>query len=328
MRTSRRPSRFRHAVAVIMALALLAALISMGLVPGLNLLQDMLSDEELSPRLPPVAGLPIAVTTGRYLVAPSGDAVLFDWPGVRIETEATCGVPAACTTATTSRAVVVTRIRVAVRLATTFPGAEDQQASLNAVHGLGSHEFNVTASVLPTVGNATASAVLLTPAVSSEVGEFSVVLRVPRVCGGSGDDEQPGYAAPLLVAVQKRTEALFGVVSLSNISVTDVTKAGAERVCQLSPPRTPAEPVRRIEFIGDSITAGFSSAGTSPCRFSSSTEDVGASYAGQLVRLMEHASGQRVEWRALAWSGRVWAPSTPPSCISECLAPVSSIPCP
>lgn len=92
------------------------------------------------------------------------------------------------------------------------------------------------------------------------------------------------------VMVFKRTEALFGVVSLFGI----VLSPGGS----LQPAQPNFNESRRIEFIGDSITCGFGDLGTFPCNFSASTEDVSHSYAELIARELD------ADIHIVAWSGK------------------------
>jgi lysophospholipase L1-like esterase len=93
---------------------------------------------------------------------------------------------------------------------------------------------------------------------------------------------------PHQLSIYKRTEPL---VSESQLLGLELAPAG--RLLPL-PPR----PARRLELIGDSITAGFGVLGDRSCPFSPATEDFSLSYGS----LMARALGAEVI--AVAWSGR------------------------
>ncbi|HEY4016143.1 MAG TPA: SGNH/GDSL hydrolase family protein [Polyangiaceae bacterium] len=91
----------------------------------------------------------------------------------------------------------------------------------------------------------------------------------------------------------KRTEALFGEVQLLGFVPSSEGALG---------PASAWRPARRIELVGDSITAGYGDEGTTPtCPFSASTENELAAYGAIAARALgaEHAT--------LAWSGKTVA---------------------
>jgi lysophospholipase L1-like esterase len=91
-----------------------------------------------------------------------------------------------------------------------------------------------------------------------------------------------------VLTVVRRTEALFGPSELLGIDVP----GGAV----LSPPPALG---RRIEIIGDSISAGYGNEGAdASCPFSADTENYGAAYGPELGRLLG------AEVSTVAWSGR------------------------
>lgn len=88
--------------------------------------------------------------------------------------------------------------------------------------------------------------------------------------------------------VYRRTEALFGPTEFIELLVDQG---------QLLPAPPRAE--RRIEVVGDSISAGYGNAGTSvSCPFSADTENHHASYGAVLARALG------AELSTVAWSGR------------------------
>lgn len=90
------------------------------------------------------------------------------------------------------------------------------------------------------------------------------------------------------LTVVKRTEPLVSEAQLLGLELPD---GGS-----LLPP--PPPPVRRIELVGDSITAGFGILGDAGSGFSATTEDFTLSYGALAAR----ALGAEVV--AVAWSGR------------------------
>jgi lysophospholipase L1-like esterase len=91
------------------------------------------------------------------------------------------------------------------------------------------------------------------------------------------------------VLLSKRTEARVGEVQFFGF----VTPNGTSLL-----PAPPAPP-RRIEFIGDSITAGYGNEGPSEhCRFSAQTENAYQTYAGRTARALG------ADWVIVAWSGK------------------------
>ena len=91
----------------------------------------------------------------------------------------------------------------------------------------------------------------------------------------------------------KRTEALFGEVQLLGF----VPASGGELR-----PASAWRPVRRVELVGDSITAGYGDEGATPtCPFSVSTENELAAYGAVAARELgaEHVT--------IAWSGKTIA---------------------
>jgi len=92
-----------------------------------------------------------------------------------------------------------------------------------------------------------------------------------------------------VVELFKRTEPEVGQGQLLGLELPP----GA----RLLPP--PDRPERRIEFIGDSLTAGFGNLGPGPgCPFTAATEDGYRSYATLAARML------RAEAHIVAWSGR------------------------
>lgn len=90
------------------------------------------------------------------------------------------------------------------------------------------------------------------------------------------------------VEVFKRTEALFGTVQFLGFDV----EAGA-----IVPSEFPY--TRRLEFLGDSITAGYGNEGVGPsCTFSADTEDGSRAYGAIAAKALGAA------YSAIAWSGR------------------------
>jgi lysophospholipase L1-like esterase len=88
--------------------------------------------------------------------------------------------------------------------------------------------------------------------------------------------------------VYRRTEALFGPTELIDLLVDDGRL--------LAPP---AVSVRRIEIVGDSISAGYGNEGAdTTCPFSVDTENHYASYGAVLARALG------AELSTVAWSGR------------------------
>jgi lysophospholipase L1-like esterase len=82
------------------------------------------------------------------------------------------------------------------------------------------------------------------------------------------------------VRIQKRTETFYGTPQFLGFEL-----APGQDLATLPPP-----PERRIEFIGDSITAGYGSEGTSPtCTFSKETENAGLTYAAMTGKAFEAA---------------------------------------
>lgn len=91
------------------------------------------------------------------------------------------------------------------------------------------------------------------------------------------------------VLLWKRTEAEVGVVTFRGFSID----AGA----RLTPP--PAAPLRRLVFIGDSITAGYGNEGPDgTCHWSARRENSHATYGAYAAREL-HA-----DYVAAAWSGK------------------------
>jgi lysophospholipase L1-like esterase len=91
------------------------------------------------------------------------------------------------------------------------------------------------------------------------------------------------------ISITKRTEALVGETQFLGFELAPGARL-------LSPPEAPS---RRIEFVGDSITAGFGNLGRDrSCPFSPDTEDFTLSYAALTARALE------AEPVAVCWSGR------------------------
>ncbi len=146
----------------------------------------------------------------------------------------------------------------------------------------GSHEFNVDL-----VGHGSrdvlATTVLFTLGITQSSSIFVANLTSAALVSGEYD-----------IQVTKRTEAMFGIVSLYAAGVTALTAADSAShqaplcVSDTAPHKAlrgqdPGS-VRRIEFIGDSLTAGYGVLGVSPCRFSAPTEDVMSAYAAVAVQ--------------------------------------------
>jgi lysophospholipase L1-like esterase len=92
------------------------------------------------------------------------------------------------------------------------------------------------------------------------------------------------------VTISKRTEANLGEVQFLGFVL------GAGDVLRAMPARDRG---RRIEFVGDSITAGFGNEGTTPtCPFSAATENEYATYGAITAR------GLDAEHVTIAWSGK------------------------
>jgi lysophospholipase L1-like esterase len=88
--------------------------------------------------------------------------------------------------------------------------------------------------------------------------------------------------------VYRRTEALFGVTTFLGLEIVGGQILGDA-----------AEPRRRIEVVGDSISCGYGAEGTSAnCSFSADTENHYLSYGAVLARRLD------AELSTVAWSGR------------------------
>jgi len=91
-----------------------------------------------------------------------------------------------------------------------------------------------------------------------------------------------------VVSVSRQGEASFGAMVLSAVSVV-----GGE----LRPP--PAAPSRRLEIVGDSVTAGYGNEGLAPsCPFSAETENHYLTYGAVMARELG------AELSTVAWSGK------------------------
>ncbi|MBE0651360.1 MAG: endoglucanase [Bacteroidales bacterium] len=91
------------------------------------------------------------------------------------------------------------------------------------------------------------------------------------------------------IMIQKRTEAFVG----KGVFMGFILDKGDS----LLPPGK--RPVRRIEFIGNSMTCGYGVLGSSPaCHFSKQTEDAGMSYAAMVARKL-HA-----DYHLVSYSGK------------------------
>lgn len=91
-----------------------------------------------------------------------------------------------------------------------------------------------------------------------------------------------------VVEVTRQGEASFGASVLEAVTVSDGN---------LLPP--PARPARRIELLGDSITAGYGNEGTTPsCGFSAETENHSLTYGVLLSNALN------AELSTVAWSGK------------------------
>ena len=90
-----------------------------------------------------------------------------------------------------------------------------------------------------------------------------------------------------VVEIHKVSEALYGTVTFTNQSIT--TDGFLLELARTN---------RKIEFVGDSITAGYGVDGTFPCTASTATENAGKTYAALV------ASSFEAEASLIAWSGR------------------------
>lgn len=94
----------------------------------------------------------------------------------------------------------------------------------------------------------------------------------------------PLAAGEHTVVLTKLSEAYLGTLRLGEVRVTGVA--------------APAAAVeRRIEFVGDSITAGFGVDGVAPCDNAASNQNVAAGYAALVAEALD------ADYTAIAWSG-------------------------
>lgn len=125
--------------------------------------------------------------------------------------------------------------------------------------------------------------------------QTSVILEV----NGSSISTPPGLSrGKHTVTLRKRSEALFGSIFLGNVTTNDVIGPDVR-------------PKRKIEFIGDSITAGYGLDGVLPCVNNAAVENNPKTYAA----LTADALG--ADYDIIAWSGigliRNYASATPDS---------------
>jgi lysophospholipase L1-like esterase len=91
------------------------------------------------------------------------------------------------------------------------------------------------------------------------------------------------------VLLLKRTEARVGEVQFLGFVPQNGTSLLA----------APPAPARRVEFIGDSITAGYGNEGANEhCRFTPQTENAYQTYAARTARALG------ADWVTVAWSGK------------------------
>jgi lysophospholipase L1-like esterase len=88
-----------------------------------------------------------------------------------------------------------------------------------------------------------------------------------------------------VVELYRRTEGSFGASVFGDVTIDG----------ELLPP-PPVD--RRIEVVGDSITAGYGNEGEAPCGFSAETENAQLTYAGVAARTLG------AELHMIAWSGK------------------------
>ena len=112
-----------------------------------------------------------------------------------------------------------------------------------------------------------------------------------------------GKAEPRVVA-QGNTSLIFGplvpgehVVELTKLSEAylGTLRLGEVRATGVATPATAKE--RRIEFIGDSITAGYGIDAIAPCSNTAGNQNVAASYAALVAQTLD------ADYTAIAWSG-------------------------
>lgn len=132
--------------------------------------------------------------------------------------------------------------------------------------------------------------------IEDSTDEYSVTIdhHAPKIFDFKGGDLHTvatGLSAsvPHTIVIQKKTEPLVG----HGVFMGFVLDKGATLL------KPAPRPVRRIEFIGNSITCGYGVLGdTSGCHFSPQTEDAGMSYASQVARDL-HA-----DYHLISYSGK------------------------
>ena len=144
----------------------------------------------------------VTFTRGRYRIADSGNAFEFDWPAVRFELTFLYSCSSAGPLSAVGGALTVH-----LQLASSSPPNE-----------FGTHEFQVSI-VSSQNGAVVFTGVLTTTGISSTPSLFAINVTAPN---------RPGRYA---VVVEKRSEPLFGVVSLYTATVTG---SGASQVCAQS----------------------------------------------------------------------------------------------
>jgi lysophospholipase L1-like esterase len=82
------------------------------------------------------------------------------------------------------------------------------------------------------------------------------------------------------IELYKRTEANYGYIQFGGFK--NVTGGSGDWALEASPDDYP----RKLEFIGDSITAGYGVLGTNPCNDDGDVNDAYESYAGQTARAL------------------------------------------
>ena len=194
--------------------------------------------------------VPVTFTQGRYRVSAAGDAFEFDWPAVQFEASLTCHCDANAATPAVdeSDSSHAGGVNHTLAVALTF-------ASTASAAGKPVHEFDVRVRRRQ---RKVATTRLTTRSVPAKPATFIAKLHLGLSSGR------------FRVVVQKRTEPLFGVVSLRNVSVA-VTATDAHTppscTCSIAAPQRDREGgrrrrlrrsrLRRIEFVGDSLTAGY-----------------------------------------------------------------------
>lgn len=86
------------------------------------------------------------------------------------------------------------------------------------------------------------------------------------------------------VELRKRSETLFGTLFVGNVTIDGTSSAQST-------------PVRKIEFIGDSITVGYGLDGTLPCTNTAALEDNPKTYAALAANALS------ADYSVVAWSG-------------------------